>query len=60
MRYGVFCTPKPKKPVGHWMNDGDQDPDTWEGTLAEAKKQAAFHRKRHKDMTFEVRPIPDP
>jgi hypothetical protein len=56
-RFGVFCTPKPVQPVGHWMNDGDQDGDRWEGTREQADQAAGRLRKLHPDLDVEVLPI---
>jgi len=56
-RFGVFLTPKPVKPQGRWMNDGDQDGDRWEGSHAEAAKQAEHLRKLYPDCKVEVRAI---
>jgi hypothetical protein len=58
-RYGVMCTPKPRKPVGRWMTDGDQDGDRWQGTRAQADREAERLRALDKSKTFEVVPIPD-
>jgi hypothetical protein len=41
MKYGIFCTPRPKPPQGCWLNDGSQDMDRWEtDSLAEAARVA--------------------
>ncbi len=57
-RYGVMCTPRPKKPAGHWMTDGDQDGDRWQGTQSQAEKEAERLRALDKSKTFKVMPIP--